>query len=144
MVRRDVVGTRVARATAWLDDAAPIFGRPADDFLAAAKDRDLALFYLFLAIQECIDLAAHWVADAGWQPPDDAGSTFDVLAARGVIPADDSDRLRAAAGLRNRIAHGYAMLDYRRVHAEAVDGMPVLRRFLEAIARAGGALTRPW
>ena len=34
--------------------------------------RDLALFYLFFAIQECVDLAAHWVADEGWMTPDDA------------------------------------------------------------------------
>lgn len=138
MVRRDVAGTRVARAATWLDDASAIFSRPVDEFLAAPKDRDLALFYLFLAIQECIDLAAHWVADAGWQPPDDAGSTFDVLAARTAIPAADAVQLRAATGLRNRIAHGYAMLDYRRVHAEATAGIPVLRRFLDAVARAAG------
>jgi uncharacterized protein YutE (UPF0331/DUF86 family) len=138
MVRRDVAGARVARAATWLDDASAILGRPADEFLAAPKDRDLALFYLFLAIQECIDLAAHWVADAGWQPPDDAGSTFDVLAARTAIPAADADQLRAATGLRNRIAHGYAMLDYRRVHAEATAGIPVLRRFLDAVAHAAG------
>jgi uncharacterized protein YutE (UPF0331/DUF86 family) len=138
VVRRDVAGTRVARAVAWLHDAEKLFAVTPDAFLAATKDRDLAIFYLFLAIQECIDLAAHWVADAGWQPPDDAGSTFDVLASRGAIPADIVDELRAAAGLRNRIAHGYAMLDYRKVQREAVEGIPVLRRFLDAVATAAG------
>jgi uncharacterized protein YutE (UPF0331/DUF86 family) len=70
----------VARATVWLADAARLFDQAPDAFIAATKDRDLAIFYLFLAMQECIDLAAHWVADAGWPPPDDAGSTFDVVA----------------------------------------------------------------
>jgi hypothetical protein len=28
------------------------------------------------------------------------------------------------------------MLDYRRVQSEALDGVPVLRRFLDAVARA--------
>ena len=59
--------------------------------MADRTGRDLALFYLFLAIQECIDLAAHWVADGGWPPPDDAGSTFDVLADRGVIARPVAD-----------------------------------------------------
>lgn len=138
MVRRDVAGARLARAAAWLDDASRILDQPVDEFVAATRDRDLALFYLFLAIQECIDLSAHWVADAGWGAPDDAGSTFDVLAARYCIDLDLADRLRLAAGLRNRIAHGYAMLDYRRVHAEAQDGVPALRRFLAAVAREAG------
>ena len=138
MVRRDVAGARVARATAWLDDASRLLDQPADVFVAATKDRDLALFYLFLAIQECIDLSAHWVADAGWGAPDDAGSTFDVLAERRAIDRGLADGLRLAAGLRNRIAHGYAMLDYRRVQTESQAGVPALRRFLAAVAREAG------
>jgi uncharacterized protein YutE (UPF0331/DUF86 family) len=138
MVRRDVAGARIARATLWLDDAARLLDQPPDAFVAATKDRDLAIFYLFLAIQECIDLAAHWVADAGWGSPDDAGSTFDVLADRGAIDRDAAGALRLAAGLRNRIAHGYAMLDYRRVQAEGVNGIPGLRAFLMAVAREAG------
>jgi len=85
MVPRNVASARVARATSCLADAARLFDQPPDNFASALPDRDLAFFYLFLGIQECIDLAAHWVADAGRAPPDDAGSTFDVLAERGVI-----------------------------------------------------------
>ncbi len=138
MVRRDVAGARIARAATWLDDASRILEQPIDEFVAATRDRDLALFYLFLAIQECIDLSAHWVADAGWGAPDDAGSTFDVLAARHCIDHDLASDLRLAAGLRNRIAHGYAMLDYRQVHAESKSGIASLRRFLAAVAREAG------
>ena len=138
MVRRDVAGARVARATAWLDDASRLLDQPADVFVAATKDRDLALFYVFLAIQECIDLSAHWVADAGWGAPDDAGSTFDVLAERRAIDRELADGLRLAAGLRNRIAHGYAMLEYRRVRTESQADVPALRRFLAAVAREAG------
>lgn len=138
MVRRDVAGSKIARAQAWLTDAETRFTKSADDFIADVERRDLALFYLFLSIQECIDLAAHWVADAGWQPADDAGSTFDTLAERGVITPTLADQLRAAVGLRNRIAHGYAQLDYRRVHREALVGMVNLRAFLAAVASAAG------
>jgi uncharacterized protein YutE (UPF0331/DUF86 family) len=138
VVRRDIAGSKVARATTWLDDAERLFNQPPDAFVAAVKDRDLAIFYLFLAMQECIDLAAHWVADAAWGPPDDAGSTFDVLADRGAIDREVADAMRQASGLRNRIAHGYAMLDYRRVQAEATSGVPALRVFLAAAAREAG------
>jgi uncharacterized protein YutE (UPF0331/DUF86 family) len=138
VVRPDVAGVRVARAETWLTDASRYFDMPPAEFVAASKERDLALFYLFLAMQECIDLAAHWVADEGWQPADDAGSTFDVLAARGVIEAADAAALRAAAGLRNRIAQGCAMLDYQRVQTEAKEGIPARRSFLHVVARAAG------
>ena len=138
MVRPDVARARVSRAVVWLTDAASIVDRSTSEFVAATKDRDLAIFYVFLAIQECMDLAAHWVADAGWGPPDDAGSTFDVLAERGAIDRGAADTLRAAAGLRNRIAHGYAMLYYTRVQGEARAGIPALRTFLDAVAREAG------
>jgi uncharacterized protein YutE (UPF0331/DUF86 family) len=138
MVRREVASARIARATAWLQDAEDIFSRDGATFVAAVKDRDLAIFYLFLALQESIDLAAHWVADAGWGAPDDAGSTFDVLADRGAIERPLADRLREGVGLRNRIAHGYALLDYARVQSEAMQGIPAMRTFLSAVGREAG------
>ena len=57
---------------------------------------------------------------------------------KGVIARPVADGLRAAAGLRNRIAHGYAMLDYRRVQEESRAGIRPLRVFLEAVASAAG------
>jgi uncharacterized protein YutE (UPF0331/DUF86 family) len=138
MVRRDVAANRIARTSGWLNDAERLFGMDAEQFRAATKDRDLAVFYLFLALQDCIDLAAHWVADAGWGVPDDAGSTFDALADREAIPRELADRLREGVGLRNRIAHGYALLDYGRVQSEARTGIPVLRSFLTLVGRAAG------
>ena len=138
MFRRDVAGARVARALAWLDDAERTLSLPPDQLAADVRARDLSLFYLFLAIQECIDLAAHWVANAGWMAPDDAGSTFDVLADHGVFDRGTADALRKAAGLRNRIAHGYALVDTSRVQAESQQGIPAVRRFLDLVARAAG------
>lgn len=138
MVRRDVALNRIGRASDWLTDAEQLFAMDAQQFRAATKDRDLAIFYLFLALQECIDLAAHWVADAGWGVPDDAGSTFDELADRGAISRELADRLREGVGLRNRIAHGYALLDYGRVQAEALAGIPAIRSFLVLVGQAAG------
>lgn len=138
MVRQDVAGAKVARASSWLDDAAGRLGPDVETFVADRDRRDLAIFYLFLAIQECIDLAAHWVADQGWTIADDAGSTFEELADRGVLTRQHATTLRAAVGLRNRIAHGYAMLDYRRVHAEGTSGLASLRLFLRKVADAAG------
>jgi uncharacterized protein YutE (UPF0331/DUF86 family) len=137
VVRREVVAAKVGRARTWLNDAAATLLAPLEVFLADPKARDLSLFYLFLGIQECIDLAAHWVADEGWGEPDDAGSAFDILADRGIIDRETATALRAATGLRKRIAHGYALLDHGRVHREAQAGVPALRSFLAAAVPAG-------
>ena len=64
--------------------------------------------------------------------PHSLGSVAD----RGAIVRDLADPLRNAAGLRNRIAHGDAMLDYRRAYREAVTELGALRAFLAAVADA--------
>jgi len=110
-----------AGAAAWLDEAEAILSKPITAFVKDIRDRDLAAFYLLLGIQEAIDVAAHWVADAGWGPPDDASSTFDVLADHDVIDRTLAEALHRAVGLRNRIAHGYARIDHARLHAEATE-----------------------
>ena len=138
MVRREVVSQKVTRAAGHLNDAAALIERSVDAFIADIQGRDLAAFYLMLSIQECIDLAAHWVADAGWTPAPDAAGAFDELADRGAIGRDLAGILRGAVGLRNRIAHGYSGIDHRRLHQEASAGIPALRLFLAAAATAAG------
>jgi uncharacterized protein YutE (UPF0331/DUF86 family) len=138
VVKADVAAQRIARTHARLDEAEELVSRPVEVFVADRQGRDLASFYLQLAIQEVIDLAAHWVADAGWEPPVDAGSTFEVLAGHGAIDRELAARLRAAVGLRNRIAHDYAAVDHTRMHAEFAAGVEPLRRFLVAVAGAAG------
>jgi uncharacterized protein YutE (UPF0331/DUF86 family) len=136
MVRPDVARQRIARASRRLEQAAALMNRPVEEFVSDAEGRDLASFHLLVAIQEAIDLAAHWIADASWPTATDAGSSFDVLAARGEIPVELAARLRGAVGLRNRIAHGYAEVDHTRLHQEFQEGYEALRRFLAAVADA--------
>lgn len=128
MVRYDVAAGKIARARGWLADAEGLIGRE------ERRDRDLGAFYLFLAIQECIDLATHWVADAGWPVPDDAGASFDLLADRGVLDRGVAAGMRGSVGLRNRIGHGYTAIDHERIGRELGQGAEILRAFLAAVA----------
>lgn len=138
MVKVDVVSRKLARASAWLNDAEEMLARPAEEFLADVRSRDLATFYLFLTIQGSIDLAAHWVSDAGWDVPDDAGASFDLLAEHGAMDRELAMVLRGAVGLRNRIAHGYGSVDHERVHQEYRGGVEALRRFLSLVSSEAG------
>lgn len=138
MVRRDVAAQKIASARSRLAAAGEIFARPLQEFLDDERQRDLATFYLFLAIQECVDLAAHWVADRGWGPPERAGEAFEILREKGVLDDDLTAGLRGAAGLRNRIAHGYTDIAPDRMYDEYQDGTAVLRRFLAIVAEEAG------
>lgn len=88
-------------------------------FEADRTAREVVVLNLFVAIQACLDLAAHWLADEGWDVPDRYGELFLALADHGVILRPLALRLVAAAGLRNLVAHQYGALDWARIHATA-------------------------
>lgn len=108
-------------------------------YLADADERLRAERALQLAIQVCLDVAAHLVAELGLRPPDEYRQTFVRLGEAGVLEPELAQRLADAAGLRNLLVHGYADLDDAAVFA-ALGGLGDLRAFaaaaLAAAARA--------
>ena len=70
---------------------------------------------LQLCVQNVLDLATHLVASAGRDAPDYA-SAIDQLGALGVLPGPFAQRLRAIAGFRNVLVHGYLEVDVARLH----------------------------
>ena len=82
------------------------------EFQSDRTVREVIALNLFVAIQECVALASHVLADAGWGVPKTYGEAFTALAERGVLNAELAARLRAAAGLRNLLAHQYGAIDF--------------------------------
>lgn len=138
MVNVDVVLRKLASARAHIAAAETLFAVAKERFRSDQPRRDLATFYVFLAIQECLDLGAHWVAERDWDPVSDVGSSFDVLADHGAIDLPLADSMRQATGLRNRIAHGYTTVDHSRLFDELKNGVEALHRFLGLVAREAG------
>jgi uncharacterized protein YutE (UPF0331/DUF86 family) len=103
-------------------------------FVADRDARDIVALNLFVARQETIALATHWLADEGLRVPSTYGDVFTALAERGVIDRGLGDRLRAAAGLRNLVAHQYGELDFGRVHAVARNELEDLLTFCRQLA----------
>jgi uncharacterized protein YutE (UPF0331/DUF86 family) len=89
---------------------------------------------LFVAIQDCLDLAIHWLADAGWDTPNTYAEVFNVLAEHAVIPRELATRLAAAAAFRNLVAHQYGDLDSRRVCDLAARDLEGLDTFCATLA----------
>lgn len=81
--------------------------------------REVVILNLFVAIQACLDLAAHWLADEGWDVPQRYGEIFRALADHGVVPPSLALRLVAATGLRNLVAHQYGTVEWARIYGAA-------------------------
>jgi uncharacterized protein YutE (UPF0331/DUF86 family) len=109
-------------------------------FIADRTAREVVTLNLFVAIQSCLDLAAHWLADAGWDMPGAYADVFTTLARHAVIPDALAARLAAAAAFRNLVAHQYGVLDWRRVYALATSELGDLDTFCGTLAdRACGS-----
>jgi uncharacterized protein YutE (UPF0331/DUF86 family) len=134
VVDRALIAAKIAAvrdATGRVRDVLPA-SLPA--FIADRTAREVVTLNMFVAIQDCLDLAAHWLADAGWEMPETYADVFAALARHGVIPAEMAERLKAAAAFRNLVAHQYGVLDLARVHALATSELGDLDTFCAILA----------
>jgi uncharacterized protein YutE (UPF0331/DUF86 family) len=102
-------------------------------FVADRTAREITVLNLFVALQECLSLATHWLADRGLDVPETYADVFRRLGERGALSSDLAERLAAASGFRNLIAHQYGTLDWTRVHEIASDRLDDLLGFCDAI-----------
>ena len=130
----------LARQVAAVRDAAErireVLPARLDAFVADRSAREIVTLNLFVALQECLSLATHWLADEGWEVPATYAGVFRVLGERGVLEQDLAARMAAAAGLRNLIAHRYGALDWTRIHDVASHHIEDLLRFCDVLADA--------
>ncbi len=75
------------------------------------------------------------MVDRGLDVPQSYAQVFLRLGERGILAPVLAERLAAASGLRNLVAHRYGVLDWKRVHEIASTRLDDLLAFCEALAR---------
>jgi len=110
--------------------------RPPDaETVANDRDvRDLVSYNLALAVQACLDVTSHLIADEAWEASTTAAESFQTLARHGVLSNELAAVLGQAAGLRNILVHGYSKAVPARIHAAATTGLADLERFAQEIS----------
>lgn len=125
------IRSRVARVIELLPASAA-------EMLANRTATEALLLNLYLALQAASDLSLHVVAEKGLGVPSDARSAIQALVAAGLMEPELGERLSAAIGMRDRIAHQYGTLDLALVHAAARDGLSDLEDLAAVLATALG------
>jgi uncharacterized protein YutE (UPF0331/DUF86 family) len=105
-----------------------------DAFAGETGRIEQVAFNIFLAMQECLDLASHIVSDQGWGTPATLAETFDLLEQHGVLTTDIAQAMRRGTRLRNLIAHAYGDLDGAKLFDAASAGQVQIEEFLAEIA----------
>lgn len=115
----EVLARKVAAIRARTARVRELAPQTVEEFVSRRTEAEALILNLYLALQECSDLALHLVADLGLGVPGEARAAFEALARAGVLDPALARKLSSAIGLRNRIAHEYGALDLAKVY-EAV------------------------
>ena len=105
------------------------------------KDIDLQesiLFNLQMAIQNCIDIAAHIISDEGLGVPGSTNEMFYLLEENGYLDRDITEKMVKAVGFRNLIVHEYEKIELGQVFEIAQEDIKDLNEYLKSIFRKLG------
>lgn len=137
MVDPESIDARLERLSELLAEAERIHaaGRPAYD--AGFRDRLAAQHAVQLAIQICVEVGAHVIAELGLKMPDDYRGVFAALREPLGLDAELVAGLSAAAGMRNVLVHAYLEVDDEVVW-DALGHLDALRQFAAAVKGLDG------
>lgn len=142
MVDRAVAERLLGLVQQYLRDLEPLRGMPVSAYLGDVRTRRFAERTIQIAIEACLDLGHHVIADEGYREPRDNRDVFRVLTEAGILPSPLLPNLENMASFRNLIVHSYGSIDDRLVHGILQRRLQDLSAFADAICAHLG-LTPP-
>lgn len=102
--------------------------------LADADLQDIISLNLTRAVQLCVDIGTHMIAESDVYAPSTMAGVFDTLAEMGVLSPDTAVNLKKAVGFRNITIHNYKSVDWRMVFDISLRYLGDFRVFAREIA----------
>ena len=106
------------------------------DQLAQNPDlQDIITLNLQRAVQLCVDLAAHLIAETNATPSSTMAEHFDILENQQIIPRSLAERMKKAVGFRNIAVHSYQTIDWNVVYQICTRHLDDFRQFAKGISQ---------
>lgn len=102
-------------------------------FLKDIDRQESILFNLQMAIQNCIDIAAHIISEEGFGVPGSTNEMFYLLEENGYLDTNLSEKMVKAVGFRNLIVHEYGKVELKQVFEVAQNNIEDLNEYLRSI-----------
>ncbi|MFO7541333.1 MAG: DUF86 domain-containing protein [Thiobacillus sp.] len=97
--------------------------------------QDVLTLNLTRAVQLCVDIGTHLIANSEQPAPDTMGQTFDTLARMTLIGPEVALRMKKAVGFRNIAIHNYEAIDWHITHIIATRHLEDFSAFAAAAVR---------
>ncbi len=106
-----------------------------ETLMADLDAQDIIALNLTRAVQMCVDIGAHWLAEhAEATSPRTMGQVFEGLAFSGVIDSKLAERMRKSVGFRNVVVHNYDEVNWEIVFSICKNHLDDFREFARAFA----------
>jgi uncharacterized protein YutE (UPF0331/DUF86 family) len=91
-----------------------------------------------MAVQNCIDIAAHIISEEGLGIPGSTSEMFYFLQENNYLDDQITEKMVKAAGFRNLIVHEYAKIEIKQVFDIANKNITDLNEYLKSIFKKIG------
>ena len=109
-----------------------------DRFLNDIDIQESILFNVQMAVQNCIDIAAHIISEEGLGVPGSTTEMFFALQNHGYLDQNLTMAMVRAVGFRNLIVHEYGKIELEQVYEIAHNDIGDLNAYLKAIIKKLG------
>ena len=141
MVDRDLIITKADAIKKHVDRAMKKSQVDVVDFKNDRDRQDIVLFNLQMAVQNCIDIAAHIISDEGFGVPGSNNEMFYLLEENGYIGTPVVEKMIAAVGFRNLVVHEYGKLELEEVYKISRNDIKDLLMFVVTVFKKAGIKT---
>jgi uncharacterized protein YutE (UPF0331/DUF86 family) len=128
VVDRDLLRRKLSELSEYVTQVSEYRDLTVDRYRADWKTQRIVERTLQMAIETCLDVASHVLADRGLRAPTTYAETFEVLVQAGLMSAGLGRVMIEMTGFRNVVVH-----EYTRIDAEVV--IRILRERLEDFRR---------
>lgn len=133
MIDRSLIIAKASRVNDHLKRIREKRSIPLERFLNDLDRQESILFNLQMAIQNCIDIAAHIISDEELGVAGSTNEMFYMLQENGYFDAALTENMVASVGFRNLIVHEYGHVDLKKVYQIAHENLDDLERYLKVI-----------
>ena len=133
MVDRDLIIAKASTVRKHLKRVEEKRGQDVQDFLKDLDCQDIVSFNLQIAIQNCIDIAAHIISEEGMGVPGSLSEIFYLLEENDYLSEELTEKMVRAVGFRNLLVHEYGRIDLKQVYGIAREHIGDLNKYLFAI-----------
>jgi len=135
MISKDVVNAMIDIIDENIRLIDEIRSQGYESFSGSFRDIQAAKHSLQEAIEACLDIGSHIIAEQGFRRPEDYREIFKVLEENGIIDHVLSEKLQEMAQFRNLLVHRYGQIDTRRIYIIMSDDLKDIQEFAKSILK---------